>query len=80
MDNNFEKLLLVPKADSREVCIKFMLCITPCLNFTKKRLLLNNMSKYELWLLHEFSHNKSVKKTISLRPFMQVTKVFVSMN
>ena len=33
-----------------------------------------NMSKYELWSLYKFSH-KSVKKTISLRPFMQVTKM-----
>ena len=36
MDKNFEKLLLVPKADCRKVCIKFILCIIPCLNFTKK--------------------------------------------
>ena len=33
-----------------------------------------NMSKYELWSLHEFSH-KLVKKTISVRPFIQVIKV-----
>ena len=69
---NSEKLLLVPKADCRKVRIKFMLYHT-LLEFYKKMTL--NMSKYELGHYLSSVTIKSVKKTMSLRPFMQVTKV-----